>query len=435
MNRSSSIVCGLPFCPEYEAKQTDLSTGLRISAVTLGLITISGGIFISCSTLNLSALGSTVKWIAFSGGGLCLVLGASLKSELQDLSISQETVEKIQANMPKILTAEPVEGFKFYTSRNDHRVFEVDLAPGLIFKMKVSRYSRSGSITKDDSISARYQKMLLAQEVCRVHRLGLLVIPKATLFTLTAGNTEYEILAELKLDITPNAISQEQYYEDDADSLDEAIRQLAIFICKTGYSDVEWRNNPVLNNSLDSNGHRKLALIDIEEMGSTAIGLFGGRYKRGLVRCVTERQGHIVYQVAQEHRHDTSFFAESHANRLRELKEKKALRQYYQQRNIVRGNEPIVVDVETIDFSPDSQESKKVQTVARNLIDIINDALAKSSPDESINGRRLIHINTQSDERFCQVDKELDVVITKLSQMGLIFTFVKRNGHRYSIQA
>lgn len=494
MSQVHSIACGFPFCQNSQSKQTNLSIGLRVTVIAVGTIVAIGGILMLCGTPGISQLGHTVAWVAISTGGTLVLIGVSIKcveyeidknADLQtsrdsitpeqtrrkekllntadesdlsegriseDIYISEETVVKIQSSMANVLKREEDGGVKLYSSQHSHRVFALDAAPDFIFKMA------PGS---NQSIRQRYQRMINAHAVCRTHKLGLLIIPKAKLFTVKVEGKDYDIIAEQKLDINPNESAQEQYYEDYADSLDEAIRQLAIFICKTGYSDVERRNNPILNNSIDEHGNRKFALIDIEEIDSPEIGLFGGGWgRRGLVRCINEQQGQIVREVARKNGIKTSSFANAHALRKEELEDGKKLKQYYSTTHIERGDEPVVVDIDSIDFSPYSPEKvEKLRKLAVDLLDAINEKTANSSPEESIKGRRHIYIDVNHDERFLRMNNKLIIekseegykransdeechnatylgfVANKFVQMGLIYKVITRNDHGYFIQA
>lgn len=207
----------------------------------------------------------------------------SEKELQQGISISKETILKIQTCVKKIFQ-EHQDGIRLYHSQERHLVFELDTAPGLLFK-----------IDYYNSMKDRYQNMIYAQTVIRTDQLGLLVIPKAKLFTVDLGGKKYEVIAEQKVDINSHESVQEEYFLDFADSLNETIRQLGFFICKTGYSDVTWANNPILNNSLDEKGDRKIALIDLEEINDPEIGLFGEENRRrGLVGCVNEKQAKMI---------------------------------------------------------------------------------------------------------------------------------------------
>lgn len=189
------------------------------------------------------------------------------------IDINQSTVTKVQSCMEKILKREEGNGVKLYTSQNNHRVFSLESVPNLVFKMKASKNVKT--VGQDDSMKARYNMMIDSKRICRVHQLGLLVIPNAKLFTVQYEGEDYEIIAEQKVDIDPYESQQQKHFEDHADSLNEAIRQLTVFIAKTGFSDVEWRNVPVINNSLDKSGNRKIALIDIEETKGAELGFLG----------------------------------------------------------------------------------------------------------------------------------------------------------------
>ncbi|VHO02673.1 hypothetical protein [Candidatus Rhabdochlamydia sp. T3358] len=202
----------------------------------------------------------------------------SEKELQQGISVSEEIIVKIQTCMKKIFQ-EHQDGIKLYHSQERHLVFELETAPGLLFK-----------IDYYNSMKDRYQNMIYAQTVIRTHQLALLVIPKAKLFIVDLEGKKYEVIAEQKLDINPHEGAQEESFLDYADSLKETIRQLGFFICKTGYSDVTWGNNPILNNSLDEKGNRKIALIDLEEINNPEIGLFGEENRRrGLLGCVNEK--------------------------------------------------------------------------------------------------------------------------------------------------
>jgi hypothetical protein len=379
----------------------------------------------------------------------------SEKELQQGMSISEEIVAKVQTCMESVLRRQKEVGVKLYNSQANHRVFALDTVPGLIFKMKANKNCHTAG--RDDSMKARYRTMIDAQTVVRTHQLGLLIIPHAKLFTVTAKNEEYEIIAEQKLDINPYERAQEQYFQDYANSLNETIRQLAVFICKTGYSDVELRNNPILNKSVDSHGNRKIALIDIEEMDSPTTGLFGGGFgRRGLVRCVNEEQGKIVETVAKQNGIDTSSFGNVYAQRQEELAGYRKLNAYYATRNIVTGNEPVQIGESTLDFSEYPQTAQQLQTVTQHLVKEINNQISKAPLENSVKGRRYIHINTNdppfsgwahklvtptADRDTFKTDEEyhnatfLGCIVKKLTDLGIIYKLADRNGHGYFIQA
>lgn len=377
----------------------------------------------------------------------------SEKKLQEEISISEGTISKIQTCMKNVLQCKEEGGVKLYKSAQDHRVFALDVAPELIFKMKASKNRRI--VDTDDSMKARYQRMVNAQTVVRTHQLRLLVIPNAKLFTVDADGEEYEIIAEKKIDINPYESSQEQYFQDYAESLTETIRQLAVFICKTGYSDVEWRNIPIIKNSLDGNGNRKVALIDIEEMDRPDIGLFGGGWggRRGLVKCVNEEQGKIVESIARQNGINTSSSENTRAQRKEELEDDSKLKEYYAQKNILTGDELIQIDENALDFSMYPTQAEKLKALTIDLIKAINEKTSKSSPEESVKGRRYVQISTRfgpfkgmdelinPDEDASKTEEEyynatfLGHIVKKLADLGVIYKLIQRNYYGYSIQA
>ncbi len=371
----------------------------------------------------------------------------------QGISISEDIVSKIQMCMENIRQNKEEGGVKLYNSQIKHRVFALDIAPGFIFKTIVNK----SCYIIDYSMATRYQDMIKAQTIVRNHQLGLLVIPNAKLFKVEAEGEEYEIIAERKVDINPHESAQEQNFHDYATSLNEAIRQLAVFICETGYSDVEWRNIPVLNNSLDKNGNRKIALIDIEEMNSPEVGLFGReRRRRGLVRCVNEEQGKIVEEVAKRKGIKTGYFADVHAIRKKEIEDGNKLKEYYVTKNIIFGDEVFPVDENSVNFPEYPKHIEEIRKITKDLVQAINDQISKSSPEESIKGRRSIYINT-NEEPFQWLDRRLidrsiprdsyktkedyydatylGYVVKKLIESGHIYKIVEHNGDGYLLQA
>jgi len=244
---------------------------------------------------------------------------------------------EIKSHMGEILNKNKKgDGLTFYPSRNNI-IFSLDSLPEYIFKMACGL----------SSATRRYNQIDSAREICRRHQLGLLVIPEARLLSVTHNNRYYTILAEKKLEIDKSEYTQEKYFEEYADSLNEAVRQLAVLICLTGYSDVEQRNNPVLHNSLNEFGQRQLALIDLEHMRDAERGLFGG-LSNGLVRCVTKTQANIVRKVAKQHRISTSDFKRALETRKRNLEYNQKLKEYHTKRGIKTGAELIQPDIETL---------------------------------------------------------------------------------------
>ncbi|MEC7838800.1 MAG: hypothetical protein VX777_02025 [Chlamydiota bacterium] len=392
------------------------------------------------------------------------------EKELQSgVNISEETVAKLQDCITKIIHNKSLEGVCYYQSQYNHRVFSLDTAPELIFKMKaIQNWSVE---SPDDSMRARYEALIKAQTICKTYALGLLVVPNAKLFSVDVAGKKYEIIVEKKLDINPSESAQEQYYLDYASSLNETIRQLAVFICKTGCSNVDWRNNPVLNDAPDQFGCRKIGLIDIEEIEWAEAGLFGCGYRgRGLVGCVTEDQGRIVESVAKQHGVSTYYFPSAYTQRKQEIEESKKLQEYYEKHNITTGFELLEVDIDSLPLELEETGDVRLHTgveggefkfenktvsmrdVAKDLVREINSLILLSNPSDSLKGKRNILVDTnaltlQQYDRLgvpsgeLQVKKEQETkrwltrILNALVENGYIFKFERVFDLGYDIQA
>jgi len=299
--------------------------------------------------------------------------------------------------------------------------------------------------------------MVLGKAACAIHNLSLLVFPNAKLFTVSSEGEEYDIIAEQRLDIIPDHSAQEKRFEECGASLNEAIRQLTVLIAKTGYYDVEWRNNPVLENSLDADGNRKLAMIEFEHLGDAEQGIIGG-LSTGLIRCVNEEQGKIVVEEAKKHMNWTDWRSEYAKKQqeawIEELADGVRLKEFYTDHNIQRGDEQILIRREELDFSAYPQ-SDELQQLALDVIRTINEKTTESSQLGSVKGRRYVLINTwpgsfyrkdrtrpdpsigddyENDQEYHEATY-LGIVVKKLIELGHIFKIDMRTESGYVIQA
>lgn len=323
------------------------------------------------------------------------------KSRLQEgIEVSEEAVEEIKNRFQEILKGEEASaGIHFYCS-ND-RVFTLDNVPGLVFKTQ--RYSHLNG----KSMKSRYQKMISAQKIVDEHHLDLLVIPKAKKFKVEVDGKEYEIIAEQKLDVMQNRPLQEQYFEEHAHQLGEAMRQLAIFICKTGYSDVEWRNNPIVNNSFDAQGNQKVALVDTEHQDDVIEGLYGVD-RSGLIGLVNEEQAQMIEAVAKEYGVNSPIdFEDAFHERKQLLSMGVAFKAYHARKGIVRGNEEIGCDITGLGFDVaekgTARDRKQVTLgdVAQAIVDEINRLIVKNNQEEgTVQSKRTILLDTNEEQLF-----------------------------------
>lgn len=208
--------------------------------------------------------------------------------ENREIEITPNTIAKIQKLMPKILPREASAEISWFSPPADrNRIFRLrDVS--FVFKM---------NIEDNQKTEQRFDNMIKARNVCSLYRLGLLVIPQAKKFNVTYKNQSYSVIAEQYLNILPTDGLQEDMYFKHAKGLLETMRQIAIFVAKTGFSDVEWRNIPLLDS-------RRVALIDLEHMEEVSTGFFGDSKarRRGLIDCCTsEEQLDLV--LAEAHKY------------------------------------------------------------------------------------------------------------------------------------
>lgn len=324
------------------------------------------------------------------------------KDELEKgFQIPLETIIKIQALMPKILAEEDNHEIK-WLARGNNLVFKLENDPKIVFKLAKSNKEKG-------KIEERFENMIKAKEVCLANDLGLLVIPHAKKLEI-GGNT---IIAEESLDFNAEESVQEEFYHIYSKDLNETVRQLAIFIAKTGFNDVTPRNIPILNEKVDFRGSRRIALIDLEYMRSSINGFIGdANGSCGLLHCVSEEQIDIVMDEASKN--GLVISDDNKQRRLQEIESDKGLKQYHINKGIVTGKEPINVDVNSLglDGLEQQEEYKKGQTITlRNLtekmINGINAAILESREEATLKRKRYVSVNIS---RYMELGKPDNVV-------------------------
>jgi hypothetical protein len=332
------------------------------------------------------------------------------KQKLEEgINISPDTIATIQRLMPNILKRET--NTELTSMQCNNYVFKLASAPNLIFKMNLDPDLSEAS-------EARFANMIKAKKICIFHGLDQLIIPNAKKFQVDTTT----LIAENCVDIAFKETAQEALYHS-LSGLTETVRQLVQFIAKTGFSDVEWRNIPIAEASPEFPGQRRIALVDLEEMQGTEIGIFGNDEKqnrrRGLIKCLpseelidfaldeAERQGmvHVNPEQIKE-------------QRMREIQSYRDLQQFYAAKGIVGAHrQNIRVDnLESLDLNLDEQASAVVREtirdthsietsirreqiftlrdVVQDIIAEINDLISRSPEDESLKGKRLVKLIT-----------------------------------------
>lgn len=195
----------------------------------------------------------------------------------------------------------------FFESKDP--IFIIDSSPNVIFKMDKSRTKAvfNGSLPCFGT-DERFNNYTNAVSVVNDAALDRLVIPKTQ--KLCSEKTSFRnVIMEEKLEFNTDFEAQKLTFKSDDPELDEAIKQLALFIIKTGYCDVKAMNNPVI----EKDGIKKIALLDLEhcyrdyrltQRQGIYAGIFGGDLVTtniGLINMLGPRQAKIVFDIASEH--------------------------------------------------------------------------------------------------------------------------------------
>lgn len=204
-------------------------------------------------------------------------------------NIPNNILDEIRDNIDMILTKK-YKGATFYITKDTIQVFEL--------------YNYKNYVFKVGNMSKRFANIINGKRICNTKKFDLLLIPDITIATIKDANGKlYEILMEEKIDIEDKKQSKSTF-ENQPQYLNDTIEQLSKFICETHFSGVDFRNIPIIKENYVTNGltKKRIALIDLEDMESSEIGLFGGPRVLGLLRCVDNIQHlNIIKNVAVEY--------------------------------------------------------------------------------------------------------------------------------------
>ena len=325
-----------------------------------------------------------------------------------------------------------------------------------------------------DETDSRFENMVKAKEVCIVNDLGLLVIPHAKKFIFSAEGNQYKFIAEESLDFSTRESVHEELYHKYSKDLNETARQLAIFIAKTGFNDVTWRNVPIIDEAPEYKGPRRVALIDLEHMKNKVNGFIGDMNGScGLIRCVSEEQIDLVIAEARKQGvvisdKDVQW---AKSRRLKELESDKQLRQFHQTMGIVTGKEPMQVDIDSLGLDlaqegqiqipverDDGKNEWKLHTVslrevAEYMIEKNESDYSSKSDQDSLKRKRHLYININNyqmrqyhelglpKDKFFDITKEEEKqrwprqIIEALVKNGYLFNLDETKGYDYFVQA
>ena len=323
------------------------------------------------------------------------------KRELErGLNISPATFRKLRELWPQISNItehdeiEYLPGGRFILKCEPNIIFDQSPLPGRHFDNRVK-----------------------AQAVCMAHRLDLLVIPKTKL--VSVGTPLFlSLLAEERLNIDYEVSMQKHHYRFYSKDLDESVMQLATFIAKTGFSNMTWRNVPVINEEEGFQGERRFALLNLDQMQSPVQGFIGNSNTVGLIGCVEKDQIDPVIRQARKKGVSLSKSKARNAKteRLAVINAGETLVDFHQRKGIVTGKEPLIVDVDALGL--DLTETEKIlkmkvdltdnsikhvltpitlREAVEDVIQEINRIIQESNDQGSIQEKRYILLSTNKD--------------------------------------
>ncbi len=285
-------------------------------------------------------------------------------------------VDNVQKVIPKIFAKKKNwKILKFYPSSGLNKVFSIASFPNIIFKASVGQ---DLSHIYNENIINRFRNISKARRVCQKFELNHLVVPQSKIIELVYQNKKIVILAQEKINCNATDSMQEEFYLKNPDRVKDAVFQLFVLICETGYSDVCWRNNPIINNY-------KIALIDLEEMVGSRVGVIGRPpHGNSLIKLLDEKQAEWIIQEASER------FQLFHADNARrtlnrrkeELAEMRRINDFHQSNEIKDSEEKLEIVFDDLEL-PENL-CKPTQVIVRE----INRLIHRKSAEESIIGRR-----------------------------------------------
>lgn len=311
-------------------------------------------------------------------------LQAAQRALVQGMEIPPSLQARIKSLMPQILAREE-KGIIIVAKANAF-VFQLPDYPRWVFKLGKAEH--------------RFRRLVEGKQVCLNEKLNHLVIPQAQKFDVEYEGETYSFVVEEKLDCDANEFYQEELYYKNRERLDSVIQQLALFIAKTHFGDVNFRNIPILSSSTES---IQIGLFDLEDSEGPQIGLLGhkgflGTKRMGLLGCTyTDQQMALLFAEAVKVTDvDEQACKEQ---RRKELAGDLALREFYQQKKI-EGKEPLQVDYDSLDLSESKEfvvddRIKRItlREAMEDMVKYINESIAISE-HPTVKGKRWVNILT-----------------------------------------
>lgn len=252
------------------------------------------------------------------------------KQELErGIEIPKEALEIIRTLMPKILKEEKDSEIKWLSCNNNNRVFSLIKYPQYVFKVPFAN-------SIDKKLDIRFENMIKGQLILMEHGLNFLVIPHAKTFTLEVEKVLYSFIVEERLDIDPLPCKQRDLYREKAKDLNEAIRQLMIFLAKLRLRDLDWGNISILEDS-------RFALVDFDMV-------FNGKFLIVVNELMYKMNEHLDLIIEEAEKHGISSLELSEIKKWILIKKERIenIERFHTRRGIVKGDEPIIPDIKAL---------------------------------------------------------------------------------------
>lgn len=349
--------------------------------------------------------------------------------------IHNSVVDDLLKNFEAILKKEDSKQLFFYPSQDCHRVFSLVEYPLWIFKINLNP-------NPSYSIKNRYEQILEAETIIRTYNYKHLKIPRCQLINLEFQNSKYDVLIEEKLEFDDSLKFQKQAFTSSDPQTQEALCELAVFICKSGYSDLAYRNNPILKTSSE---RCQIGLIDLEHFESSPWGLCGtDQYnlnRKGLLSLCNTQMQKRIYEIAKKEGlfgdvDDTTQFHYKNSRNLEifqktcekyaeeEQKEEK-IYSFYNQLGITTASQfsdkSHLLDHEFIHSFSSCYSSQKQCSYAKQISQIIKNSLQTSCPFLPLHLSRMVPL--ELDETNTSFKSFLIAYLKELKKQNFIFDF------------
>ena len=292
-----------------------------------------------------------------------------------------------------------------WISKRDTLVFKIKGHANFVFKMVHPSLWGGREFFK-----TRYQNMVWGKAICIRENFKHIGVPQARLVEYELDGYRAPLLIEECFDVEREEGRQEESYLNCGAQLAEASQELARFIACTDFNDITWGHIPLINESAGFQGQRRVALVNLSQMGSAEEGF------QQLLHCLPpqtlDETIQTIAQIRPEIPIEALLFGK--AERLEGLKEQTELEKFYSSKGIVSGREPLRVDITSLglnleekgtrtQFSFDSGKLEETEVLTytmgqavEEVIKEINRQLAQASPKDTLKGARLIYIDTQT---------------------------------------